>query len=565
MDDHCIERITSNDYADFLTDYSRNLEVLRNDPNICLDIIDENIAIVYVHQNLVLPNAVQVYGYNVFPRCFGLLDTKSVEASGVTKLRNIPTLNLQGHGVLIGIIDTGIDYTHNAFKNIDGTSKILSMWDQTIQSGPPPKDFLFGTEYTKDQINEALLSDNPMSIVPSMDEIGHGTFLAGIAAGSISQENGFSGVSPGAQLAVVKLKPAKPYLKEFLAIPPDAICFQENDIILGAKYLVSVASRLQRPLALCIGLGTSQGAHDESGFLSSYLSTIARKNLVAVVIAGGNEGNSGHHYYGVFKNDDKYKTVDLKVGPNVYGFTMDLWGSAPSSFSIDILSPTGELIEKIPARIGESRKLKFQDEKTIIKIDYLFVEAQTGSPLILMRFHNPTEGIWRFNIYNNLGFDSDFNIWLPVTSFLDNQTYFLEANPYTTMTHPANTIIPIKVTAYDPSDRSLYIDASKGFTRNNFVSPDITAPGVNIIGPALNNGYITKSGTSIAAAHVAGIAAILLEWGYVRGNFTRINSVEIKNFIIRGAIRDTSITYPSREWGYGILDIYNSLLNLYDD
>ncbi|MDF2588316.1 MAG: hypothetical protein K0S41_2157 [Anaerocolumna sp.] len=562
LDANCIERIVSEDYADFLTDYTRNLETLQNDPNICLDIINENIATIFVDKNLLIPNAIQVYGYSVFPRCFGLLDINSLEPSGITRLRNIPTFSLQGQDVLVGIIDTGIEYTHDAFKFSDGTSKIASIWDQTIQTGTPPEGFLYGTEYTMDQINEALQNPNPLSIVPSTDVNGHGTLLAGIAAGTISPENSFSGVAPLAQLVVVKLKPAKQFIREFLIIPQDVECYQENDIIYAAKYLISVATRLKKPIAICIGLGSSQGAHDDRGFLGSYLTSIARRTSTAVVIAAGNEGNSGHHYYGSIDPSVKLNTVELRIGPNEPGFMMELWGDAPNTFSIDILSPTGEFIPRIPARLGESRVIKFIFEKTVINIDYEFVEAQTGSQLILMRFTDPTEGIWKFQIYKSLDLNSKFHIWLPMRQFLSTETYFIRPDPNYTLTAPANTYIPIVVTAYDHTNQSLFIQASRGYTRNEIISPVIAAPGVNLIGPSLNNSYTTASGTSLAAAHVTGVAAMLLEWGYVKGNYVQMDSVEIKNFILRGAKRDPNLTYPNREWGYGILDIYNSFISL---
>jgi subtilisin family serine protease len=562
VDENCIERIVSEDYTDFLTDYTRDLESLKNNQNICFDLINENIAVIYINKNLILPNALQVYGYRVFPRCFGLSDINSLESSGINRLRNIPTLDLQGQDILIGVIDTGIEYTHDAFKLADGTSKIVSIWDQTIQTGPPPQGFFYGTEYTMEQINEALQSPDPLSVVPSTDENGHGTLLAGIAAGNVSQENNFSGVAPQAQLMVVKLKPAKKFIRDFYIIPYDVICFQENDIMFAAKYLTTVAARLKKPIAICVGIGTSQGAHDARGFLSSYLTSLASNNLTAVVVAAGNEGSSGHHYLGSINAGAKFDTVELKVGPNVAGFTMELWGDAPNTFSIDILSPTGEFIPRIPARLGESRVIRFIFEKTVINVDYEFFEAQTGAQLILMRFHSPTEGIWRFQVYKSLDLASRFHIWLPMRQFLSTETHFVRPDPNYTLTQPANTLIPINVTAYDHTNQSLYLNASRGYARDEIISPAIAAPGVNLIGPGLNNSYTTASGTSLAAAHVTGTAAMLLEWGYVKGNYPQISSVEIKNLLIRGAKRDPNLTYPNREWGYGILDIYNSFITL---
>lgn len=562
MDQNCRENALSEDYAEFIVELGQSLNQITAIQNSCYAPLTTTHAVVYAPISNLPENLIQIYGYGIYPSCFGLMDTGSLEASGVTRIRNIPTFNLRGEGVLIGIIDTGIDYTHNAFKNADGTTKIYSIWDQTIQTGQIPEGFFYGSEYTQAQINLALENADPLSVVPSTDEDGHGTFLAGIAAGTESIENNFSGVVPFADIVVVKLRQAKQFIRNFFAIPLDAVCYQETDIMLGVNYLLSVANRLMRPLSICIGFGTSQGAHDERGVLSNYLSTVADVRGFAVSIAAGNEGNRGHHFEGIITRGVEYETVELRVGPNEGGFSMELWGDSPSTFSIDILSPTGEFIPRIPARIGETRVIRFIFEQTVIFVDYQIVEAQTGDQLILIRFNSPTEGIWRFRVYSNIDLDSRFNIWLPISNFIGDQTYFTQSTPETTLTSPGNTIIPIVVTAYDYTNQSLYINASRGFTRTNNISPDLAAPGVNLIGPGPGNTYVTRSGTSVAAAHTAGIDAMILEWGIIEGNFTQLDSVEIKNLLIRGARRDPNNVYPNREWGYGILDIYNAFNSL---
>ena len=563
MDEDCRSRILSEDYADFMLKFGEPLNNISAGQDICYDILNPDTVVVYVPILKIPNNFIHLYGYGAYPNLYGLLDIASVEKSGVVRVRNIPNLNLLGQGVLIGIVDTGIDYTHSAFKNADGTSKIFSIWDQTIDSETSrPEGFNFGTEYTQLQLNIALASDDPLSVVPSSDEDGHGTFLAGIVAGTRSDENDFTGVVPDAELIIVKLKPAKQFLKDFFCIPQDAICFQKNDLMHGIRYLVETANKVKRPLSLIIGIGTSQGAHDERGALSTYLSSIATQSGVAVVLAAGNEGSSGHHYYGTVKKTNKYDTVELKVGSNVSGFSMELWGNAFNTFSIDLLSPTGEYIPRIPARIGASREIRFVFERTIIYIDYQIAESQSGDELILLRFKNPTEGIWRFRVYAGGDLDLNYNIWLPITKFLSAETYFTQPDPEYTLTSPGNTFIPLVVTAYDYANQNLYINASRGYTRYNNIAPIFAAPGVNVIGPTLNNKYIVANGTSIAAAHTAGVAAMFLEWGIVRGNYTQISTIEIKNLLIRGAKRDPGIAYPNKEWGYGILDVYNSYNSL---
>lgn len=551
-------KITNEAYADLLISYNGDLSILERFGT-DYTIINDRFALGHIPISEVTPAVIKEYGWSVIPTCFGLVDSSSLDASGITRIQNIPFLGLKGQGVLVGFVDTGIEYTNQVFKNQDNTTRIISIWDQNIDNPDQwPEGIPYGSEYKREQINLALKNEHPLDIVPSTDENGHGTMLAGVAAGSKVQENNFVGVVPDAELIIVKLKPAKKYLKQFFFIPEDAVCYQQTDIAFGVRYLLDFANKLNRPIAICIGLGTTSGFHDGRGELSVSLSLAADRAGTAVVVAGGNEGNSKGHYYGNIDNTIGYDTVELKVGKNDNGFTMEVWGYPPNIYSIDILSPSGEYIARIPARLGESRVVRFIFEQTQVFIDYRLVEYQTGAQLILLRFQKPTEGIWRMKVYATGNKSIDFHIWLPMKKFLSSDTFFTRANPDTTITSPGNAVFPITVTAYDHTTGSLYTEASRGFTTNNQIKPDFAAPGVNIYSPTINNSFTSSTGTSVAAAHTTGVAAMLLEWGIIRGNLASMDTAEIKNFLIRGAKRDSGTDYPNKEWGFGILDLFNS-------
>jgi subtilisin family serine protease len=559
----CGNHILSDSYIDFIADYElASSEELANS-EICSIQIDSTFSAVYIPDILVPEQSLNAYGYKVFVRLLGLMDEQSIEASGVKRLRNISGLNFRGQGVLIGIVDTGIDYTHKAFINADGTTKIVSIWDQTIQVGPPPEGLYYGTEYTRDQINTALRSNDPRALVPSTDDIGHGTFLAGIAAGFEDSVNEFTGVVPDAELVVVKLKPAKKLVRDFYLVNQDTICFQENDVMLGVKYLLSMAEKYKRPISICIGLGTSQGDHDESGALSIYLSSVAQMNGVSVSIAAGNEGSSRHHYESIMLVGTNIEAIELNVGPKEQGIYLEIWGNSPNTFGIDLISPGGEYLPLIVPRINERREISFIFETTIINVYFQLVGSRAGAQLVILRLKNPTEGIWRIGIHKmNRTLPLNLNMWLPIRGFIGEETYFISSSPYTTLTSPGNVYIPIVATAYNNSNDSLYINASRGFTRTGRIAPSLAAPGVNLIGPSLGNSFTTMSGTSVAAAHTTGIAAMLLEWGLVRKVLDNMDGTDVKNLLLRGAKRDPNITYPSREWGYGIIDIFGVFENL---
>lgn len=563
MDSTCAPRIIDEQYGDFMFGTDEIPESIKVIPDFCYEVLNSATSVAYIPLELLPENLIPRYSYSVYPNCFGLMDLDSLEDSGVSRIQSSEYLNLTGEGVLIGIVDTGIDYLQNAFLNRDGSSKIVSIWDQTIQNeNARPEGFFYGTEYKKDQIDLAISSAQPYSIVPSVDEIGHGTALAGIAAGTRNEEQRFSGVAQDAQIVVVKLKQAKEYLRRFFFIPSDAVCYQENDIMQGVKYLLNVSRSIARPISICIGIGTSQGAHNAQSPLSNYLTTISTQRGVGVSVAAGNEGNRGHHYSATVDPTIGYDTVELNVGPNNSGFSMELWGQSPNIFSIDLFSPTGQYIPRIPARLKETRELNFIFENTKVFVDYELVESQTGGELILIRFQNPMEGIWRFRVYSTVNIEPNFHIWLPINNFLEEGTRFIRPDPYYTLTSPGNTVIPIVTAAYDYRNNGLYLYSSRGYTIENVVNPTFAAPGVNMIVPTTNDSYTTQSGTSIAAAFTAGVVAMLLEWGVVKGNQTQMDTLQIKNFLIRGARRDPSVVYPNRDWGYGILDVYNAFSTL---
>lgn len=549
--------ITSNDYIDLIINYNNNLKSIERFPNSTYHIMNDKYAVVYYPVKQLTIPLIRQLGYTPIPACYGLTVQKSMEASGIQRLRRLPNFNLRGQGVLIGIIDTGIDYSNSVFRNKDGTSKIVAIWDQTIDSENFPRNYYYGTQYLKEDIDKALSSPNPLEVVPTTDTNGHGTMLAGIAAGSEITEQNFSGIAPDSELIVVKLKQAKPVLKDVYMIPANIECYQENDIMWALQYIVDVARNLNRPVSICIGIGSSQGSHDGRGALSDLLSITADFPGVVITIAAGNEGNSARHFYSEINPSIGYSVVELNIGENESGFSMELWGTAPNTYSIDILSPTGEYIPRITESLQVNRNISFVFEKTNITVVYGMVESSTGDQLIFLRFASPTAGIWTFKVYTRGDLKGTFHVWLPMNGFISDNTYFVSPDPYTTITSPGNSITPITVTAYSVDNNTLFRRAGKGYSRINTIKPELAAPGVNIPAPNLNKGFTNFTGTSAAAAHTAGINAMILEWAIVKGYYPNVDSVEVKKLLVRGAKRNPNIVYPNRDWGYGVLDVYN--------
>lgn len=502
--EQCKDIIYSGDYGGIIVEFRGNLEVLREryDP-VCIQVINETQAIVYIP--ISDPNDIPInkFGYGTIPNIYGLLDTSSMEASGVLRLRRQPYLELMGDGIVIGFVDTGIDYTHPVFINDDNTTRIQGIWDQSIQGGPPPAGMLFGTEYTKEQIDQALQSTNPLEIVPSQDTIGHGTFMAGIAAGNVEPEKDFTGAAPKADIVMVKLKQTTNHLRQFYGVQENITAFSENDIMIGITYLRNMASSLRKPLVICLGVGTNMGGHTGTSPLAKYLEEIGRDIGVVVVNAAGNESNRGHHYQSGVLSARQEEEVEITVGEGENGFTLELWGGISNLYSVGLVTPGGEFVSKIPARIGKTEVVRFIFEKTIVYVEYHIIEAAAGDELVVMRFQKPTPGIWRIRVYNESSSAGTFNIWLPIEPLISPNTYFVNSNPYTTVCEPGNARV-ITISTFNHYNGSIYINSSRGYSRTGLIRPSVAAPGVDIYGPSSGGVYVVKTGSSVAAAHAAG-------------------------------------------------------------
>ena len=572
----CTNSVASEDFADFIAPYfTTPEEFIRSQGTDCIDFVNSTLAVVYVPLSTVTPSTYTSYTYSAVPKLYSLLDVTSMDAAGITPAGELPVLNNQGAGVIVGFVDTGINYTDSLFRNVDGSTRIIGIWDQTNNSdnsnnieNETVKPFsafsaLYGTQYTADEINLALNSDNPASIVPTRDENGHGTFLASIAAGNRDERAGFSGAAPQASIAMVKLKPAKQYLRDFYLIQDGAEAYQENDIMMGVSYLYFLARKYSMPLVVCIPLGTNMGSHMGMSRLGQYLNQVSLSNGSAVITAAGNETGARHHFRAVMDADTDEVTAELRVGEREAGFSMELWAENMGVYTVGFISPTGEVAREISIPLRGENTVSFLLEQTQITVYTQIADVSAGSQFIFMRFENPMSGIWRILIRNSLDIRETFHLWLPIRGFITDETYFLRPDPDTTITDPGNARYPITVTAYDHTKNSIYIHASRGYSLSGRIKPDLAAPGVNILGASVSGRRLTRmSGTSVSAAHLAGAAAILLNWGVLNANYPYLNTPVLKSIFVRGAQRNPALTYPNREFGYGTLDLYEAFLHL---
>ncbi len=565
----CKEKILSNEYADGVVDFPVE-RVVRDTDDICYIPISDRYYAVYQNRAESSVLLGSTYQYQYIPKVYGLMqvqgagdntvfDPSVLVESGIRQVQG-PTLNLRGNGVIVAIIDTGIEYDNPAFLDANGRSRILAIWDQTIQSGSPPEGLLFGTEYRREDIDRAL---SGQGTIDTTDTLRHGTIMAGIAAGSIVNGGStYIGAAPEADIVIVKLKECKPYLREFYFIPENVPAYEENDIMLGLHYANRFAVEFRRPIVFCLGIGTNMGDHAGNSSLGRYLNNLALARSRAVVVSGGNEGSAGHHFTWQFPRREEervaYKDVEVRVAEGENGFLMEFWGNAPDVYNVSIRSPGGEMIP--PLRLGTEQvnSYDFVFESTIITVQSVLVEPGAGEEFILFRFDAPTPGIWTFRI-STVGevYNGTFHMWLPITDFLSDDTYFLEASPDTTLTEPAMAEEVISVSNYNSVNGSFYLESGRGFSRTGRIRPDLAAPGVNV--PTL---YGTRTGSSLAAAITAGGAAQFMQWAVVEGNSPLADTREVKNYFIKGATRSPGENYPNREWGYGALNVLGAFERL---
>lgn len=571
----CENNIISEDSVDFFAGFDGNIDKLVKKTNTeCFQIIDNRFAVVYYPISEINVYRQRETDFSSIPKLYGLLDVASAERSGIGRIRRQSELGLLGQGVLVGFVDTGIDYTHPAFRYEDGSSKIVAIWDQTQENGAKPVGFGYGSEYNNNLLNQALTSENPLEVVNTTDVDGHGTFLAGIACGREELMEDFTGYAPLAEIVMVKLKPAKRYLKDYYCVAEDTVCFQENDIALGIRYLREVANREGKPMIICIGVGSNLQSHDGTDLISRMLDELTSQVGFCAVTAAGNQGNAATHYLGGMFGQKPasgitdttglmgYEDVQVRVAEGEQGLTMAIWGETPGLFSVGVFSPGGEYSSRIPARIQGSTSVDFDFGDTEITVTYEQIEQRSGEQLILLRFCRPAAGIWTIRVFYESDYSTVFHAWLPLRPFLREETYFLAPDPDTTLVDPANNRYSVTVSGYDSRTGGTYVASGRGYTRDRRIKPDIAAPCVDILGPRTGGGYTTRSGTSIAAAATAGAAALIMEYALVRGRRLYLNGIELRNLLINGARRTNIGRYPNRENGWGYLDVYGTIDSL---
>lgn len=508
-------------------------------------------------QILNLSNSAQVVFLSLPTRCEYIdIGLGRVCASNVSNPNS--TFYVTGAGILLAVIDSGIDYSHPDFIDGSGKSRIAYLWDQTLQ-GTPPQGFSGGVEFTNEQLNEALGKNTKaeqLLVVPSQDPIGHGTALAGIAAGNGNGSAGKSnrGMATECELIAVKLG------------TKDNAHPRDIEIMQGINYAIERAIQLRRPLVILVGSGNNTTGHNGTAPLEIYMTEVSSSWICNMVVGTGNQGNRGSHASGSIQ-ENQSQSVQLLIEGEITNYACCIWKSFIDEISLVVEAPNGETTDVL-SLLTTNRAYLFDETAVLVNFSEPVTNAGKQEIYILLQGQNGSvinRGIWTLTLRGDSVLEGGFNVWGTIVTQSDNLTRFLNADLNLTLTSPATAQGITSVAAFNGSTGQLASFSGRGFTNDLRVKPDLAAPGVNITVPSSKEGeiYTTLSGTSTASAFVAGAYVLMMAYGILQLGNVNLYGEVLKIYLLREARRPSNYApYPNNSWGYGTLCLEASLANM---
>ena len=531
---------------DLIIKYSGGLDVVREISESVTELLN-NYAVVRIREDRIealasLPEVEFVEK----PKSLYFQADEGRQASCIDAVQETP-YGLTGRGVLVGIVDSGIDLTNPDFRNEDGTTRVAALWDQADR------------EYTSEESNEFLNAEGtgqPAAQPPlSADNSGHGTAVAGIAAGNGRGSEGrrYRGAAPESELVIVKMKSPQPG-----GFP------RTTELMTGVDYLIRKAQEMRMPIAVNISFGNTYGPHDSTSLVERFLNDISDTWKNVICIGSGNEGAAAGHASGLV-SDEEEAVQELAVQERETVLNVQIWKSYVDEMDISVVNPSGERVGPFREILGPQRFLLGNTELLIyygepkpysvrqeIYISFLPVQSYVDS------------GVWRIILTPRRIVDGTYQMWLPAQAALNVGTAFLTPNSMSTLTVPSTASQAVTVAAYDARTFSYADFSGRGpaavYEGGNVPKPDLAAPGVLVNAPVPGGGYRAFSGTSFAAPFVTGSAALLMEWGIVRGNDPYLYGEKVKAYLRRGARELPGYSeWPNAQLGYGVLCVEDSL------
>lgn len=474
--------------------------------------------------------------YIELPKNLYLSFEPSNRASCITEVNT--NYGLEGEGVLIGFIDSGIDYVNQSFRLDNGDTRIDFIYD------------LYENRriYTREEINAALRSPDPYSVVPHFDRAGHGTHVAGIACAGGNIPRRFYGVAPRSSIAMVKMT------REI-----GGQGAKSTQLMRGIKFLIDKAYELNKPLVINISFSTNDGAHTGNSLLEQYIGIVSTVQRVNIVVAAGNEGDRAHHVGGELVGEQE---IRFNVGIDERLLIIQLFKSFLKDIDLNLISPSGTSSGELrltnalnQGRIGNTQYIVFNTGPTPFSIDgeIIIVLSGVGEETI-------ASGIWTMDMTTNENVLGSYDMWLPIAEGLNIATRFLRPSTDNTLGIPGTVADVITVGSYNFINSTISPFSGRGNEELDPVKPDLVAPGENIESSTPGGGFEPRSGTSMATPHVAGACGLLMEFGIVKGNDPYLYGERSKYFLLKGANRSRiDVQYPNNSWGYGTLCLAGAL------
>lgn len=542
-----------------IVQYYEGLAALSTTIPFTYEFINEHFAYITINKNLIeaLSNQAIIF-YIELPRVMQYIaDENDNAVCAPDSIYSAQSYGVTGEGVLVAVIDSGIDYSHLDFRNIDGSTRLVGLWDQTV-TGTPPEGFLSGSYFTSEQINEALAKstiEETLEVVPSVDILGHGTGVAGIAAGNGNASGGQNkGIAPNCDLLIVKMGRENAFEEEGFRGPTN------SDVMKGISFAIREAIRLNKPLSLMIGVGLNEGEHNGQNSLEILMDQLSIVWPCNMSVGTGNEANKESHTSGrLAQGETKDIQFAIDVGQSFY--LANIFKNPVDIAELVLIAPNGERTDIVT---GSVRNVAYVLGNTSVLINNSLspISASTQQISILLEGYDGSSmvdaGIWTIQLIGETIVEGRYNIWSTVTTPILRPTRFLDPDPYTTLTIPSTANLVTSVGAINGRTLQITNVSGRGFTIDERVKPDVVAPGLNVTIPLAGTErlYSIMSGSSVATAFVCGAYALFIEYGLRINPESYLYGEPLKAYILRFARRPTQFgTYPNRSYGYGILCI----------
>lgn len=482
------------------------------------------------------------------------LSELSIKDSGISYVINKGNLPLDGEGVIVGIIGTGIDYLNSRFINEAGESRIVAMWDQTILTGPFPIVLGFGTEYTKEDLTSIIRAKEanklPNEPLPSSNEEGFDTAIAGIIGGrKLEGDDLFSSIAPKCEFAIVNLAPATESYLDYIGVEKDfKNVYPTSRIAVALRYLSYVQNKLKKPMVVYLPLGCNIGERNGGSILEQYIDIIGQKRDFCIVTNTGSEGHGETHNSGTINATGETNEIPLNVSENQKSLFLSLYTKDSDIVIVTIISPSGEPLVKIA--MDQNLNLI---SNVVNNIQYTYgVQRTPGANISLnLMIRNLPAGIWKISLYGEYIYNGLFDIFLFQKELLQPGTRFVIPDPFTTLTTPCSSATTLVTSYYDNVRNIIAPSSGRGYPRSGAIKPTVTCEGIELLTTGVNNSLVNSSGAAMGGAILAGAIALIYQWGLVQGNNPRLFPVQIRNLLIASTVKLEDIIYPNEEWGFG--------------